>query len=197
MKMYFELSEKILASANGGASASPPQVIVTLGLLLTAGGAQSTSQSEESNSTNPNTNSISGKVLTISGQPVTNATVLVSRLNAPSPARPVPTDSTGSFRINGLEPGVFSVTAYAASFVMPPADLEMNQPMYYRLGDSVTLTMAKGGVVNGTVTGPDNQPVVAVRVRAMMIRDEKGLPANGAIAVERLSMIAGCTDCLA
>jgi len=187
MKMYSALSEKIPASANGRRISRVAAVIMTLGLLLTAVAAQATNQSEESNSTNPNTNSITGKVLTIAGQPVTNATVLVSRLNAPSPPRPVPTDSTGNFRINGLEPGVFSVTAYAASFVMPPADLEMNQPIYYRLGDSVTLTMAKGGVVNGTVTGPDNQPVVAVRVRAMMIRDEKGQPANGALAVERLS----------
>lgn len=135
-----------------------------------------TNESDESSATNPNAKLITGRVLTTSGQPVTNATVLVSRLNSPSPPRPVPTDSSGSFRIAGLEPGVFSVTAYAASYVLPPADSDYSQPIYYRLGDSVTVTMAKGGVINGTVTFPDNQPVVAVRVRAMMVRDEKGNP---------------------
>jgi uncharacterized membrane protein YgcG len=144
-------------------------------------------QSDESNSTNPNAKSITGRVLTTSGQPVTNATVLVSRLNAPSPPRPVPTDSNGSFRVAGLEPGVFSVTAYAASYVLPPADTDNSQPTYYRVGDSVTVTMAKGSVINGIVTDTDNQPVVAVRVRAMMIRDASGQPANGSIAVERLT----------
>jgi hypothetical protein len=143
-------------------------------------------RSDESTSTNPNAKAISGRVLTVSGQPVTNATVLVSRLNGPSPAHPVPTDNTGSFRVAGLESGVFSVTAYAASYVQPPTDSDTTLPAYYRAGDSVTVTLAKGGVINGTVTMTDNQPVVAVRVRAMMVRDASGQPANG-VAVERLS----------
>jgi len=158
-----------------------------ISVMMGVAAGQTASQSDESNSTNPNANSITGRVLTTSGQPVTNATVLVSRLNSPSPARPVPTDGTGSFKIAGLEPGVFSVTAYAAAYVLPPADSETSQPTYYRVGDSVTLTMTKGAVINGTVTDTDNQPVVAVRVRAMMIRDDKGKPANGSIAIERLS----------
>ena len=80
------------------------------------------SQSDESNSNNPNAQAITGRVLTTSGQPVTNATVMVSRLNSPSPPRPVPTDSAGNFKIAGLEQGVFSVTAYAASYVLPTVD---------------------------------------------------------------------------
>ncbi|HXM34577.1 MAG TPA: carboxypeptidase-like regulatory domain-containing protein [Pyrinomonadaceae bacterium] len=166
-------------------------LVLTFGWLTGNAAAQKSNttsgQSDESNSTNPNANSIMGRVLTVSGQPVTNATVLVSRLNSPSPPRPVPTDSTGSFRIAGLEPGVFSVTAYAASFVLPPADVETSQPTYYRVGDSVTVTMTKGGVINGTVTDTDGQPVVAIRVRALMVRDEKGQPANGSIAIERVT----------
>lgn len=173
--------------------ALPTFVLVVLigGLMINEGAAQTvdtgSSKGDESSSTNPNTNAITGRVLTTGGQPVTNATVLVSRLNAPSPPRPVPTDSTGSFRVAGLEPGVFSVTAYAAAYVLPPTDTETNQPIYYRVGDSVTVTMVKGGVINGTVTDADSQPVVAVRVRAMMVRDDKGQPANGSVAVERLS----------
>jgi Carboxypeptidase regulatory-like domain len=162
--------------------------VLTGGILASDTAAQTpASSSDDSNSTNPNPNSITGRVLTTSGQPVTNATVLVSRLNSASPARPVPTDSSGSFRVSGLEPGVFSVTAYAASYVLPPTDLETSQPTYYRVGDSVTVTMEKGGVISGTVTDTDGQPVVAVRVRAMMVRDANGQPANGNIAGERLT----------
>ena len=164
-------------------------VVLSFGWFTVNTAAQTpeSNQSDESSSTNPNPNSITGRVLTTSGQPVTNATVLVSRLNSVSPPRPVPTDSTGSFRVAGLEPGVFSVTAYAAAYVLPSTDSETSQPTYYRVGDSVTVTMEKGGVINGTVTDTDGQPVVAVRVRAMMVRDANGQPASGAIAAERLT----------
>ena len=174
----------------------PRSVVLTLVLLVLLGGLLSdeagaqtsaSSQSEESTATNPNPNSISGRVLTTGGQPVTNATVLVSRLNSASPPRPVPTDSSGSFKVIGLEPGVFTVTAYAAAYVLPQSDAETTQPSYYRVGDSVTVTMEKGGVINGTVTDTDGQPVVAVRVRAMMVRDENGQPANGNMSGERLT----------
>src|SRR5205807_1489725 len=44
-----------------------------------------------------------------------------------------------------------------------------------------------GGVINGTVTDSDKQPVVAVRVRALMIRDANGELTNGSVATERLT----------
>jgi len=184
---YSSASEKFKARTPIRFTATVVSVVITIALLTIAAAAQTSNQSDEANPTDPNPNSITGRVLTTAGQPVTNATVLVSRLNSPTPPRPVPTDNTGSFRVAGLEPGVFSITAYAASFVLPPADAETSQPTYYRIGDSVTVTMVKGGVVNGTVADSAGQPVVAVRVHAIMVRDANGQPANGGITGERLT----------
>ena len=47
------------------------------------------------------------------------------------------------------------------------------EPSYYHPGDSVTLTMIKGAVISGTVTGP-NGPAVATSVRAVRVRDDEG-----------------------
>ncbi len=144
-------------------------------------------QGDESQNTKPNPNSISGRVLTPTGQPVTNATVFVSRLNSPSPPRPTPAGADGSFQVAGLEPGVFNVTASAASYIVPLRENENVPVDYYRIGDSVTITMFKGGVINGTVTDTDGQPVVALRVRALMLRDANGQQSNPSMMSERLT----------
>ena len=46
------------------------------------------------------------------------------------------------------------------------------------MGDSVRLELIKGGVITGTVTKSAGEPVVAVPVRAYMIRDSKGQPSR-------------------
>ncbi|HKC63932.1 MAG TPA: carboxypeptidase-like regulatory domain-containing protein [Pyrinomonadaceae bacterium] len=143
-------------------------------------------QSNDAAADKPNSSSITGRVITQNSQPVTNATVYVSRMNSSSPPRPVPTDSDGHFKFAGLEPGIFSVTASAPSYILPPHDPNPVAQNYYRIGDSVTITMVKGGVINGRVTDAEDKPVVAVRVRALMVRDAYGQAASG-VAVERLT----------
>src|SRR5205085_4479261 len=124
--------------------------------------------------------------MTQTSQLVTHATVFVSRVNSSSPPRPVPTDADGHFKFAGLEPGIFSVTASAPSYILPPRDPNAVAPNYYRIGDSVTITMVKGGVINGKVTDAEDKPVVAVRVRALMVRDANNQAASG-VATERLT----------
>lgn len=128
-------------------------------------------------------NSITGRVVTPTGEPITNATVFVSRLNAPGPARPSPSGADGSFVISGLESGVFNVSASAPSYI--PLDVESSSKEYHRVGDSVTVMMIKGGIINGKVRDADGQPVVAVRVRALMVRDADGQPGAGTASIER------------
>src|SRR5205085_157909 len=48
-----------------------------------------------------------------------------------------------------------------------------DSPNYYRVGDSVTFTLTKGGVITGTVTGA-NGPLVGVSVFATRVRDATG-----------------------
>lgn len=149
--------------------------------------AQTTdAQTSDSTNTKPNSSSITGRVLTQTNQPVLNATVFASRLNSPTPPRPVPVDGDGNFKFAGLEPGVYSITASAPSFIMLPRDPNNTAPEYHHIGDSVTIMMVKGGVINGKVTDAEDKPVVAVRVRAMMVRDAYGQTSNS-ITTERLT----------
>jgi hypothetical protein len=154
-------------------------------LFTVSASAQSPDSTEETTSVAPN--AITGRVVSQSGQPVANATVRVLRLNSSSLPRPVPAGSDGSFKISGLEPGVFLVTASAPSFVPAPVDSDSDTTALYRIGDVVTISMVKGGVINGTVTGSDGQPVVAVRVRALMVRDSNGNAVRRPITTERLT----------
>jgi uncharacterized membrane protein YgcG len=149
--------------------------------------AQTTdAQSSDPTNTKPNSSSITGRVLTQTNQPVLNATVFASRLNSPSPPRPVPVDADGNFKFAGLEPGVYAITASAPSFIMPPREPNSVASEYHHIGDNVTIMMVKGGVINGHVTDPDDKPIVAVRVRAMMVRDANGQASNS-ITTERLT----------
>lgn len=114
--------------------------------------------------------SIKGRVLS-DGQAVTNASITVSSVNLPRHIRTVPSNDNGDFEIKSLEPGMYRLVVTAAAYVSLPVDPD---EQIHRVGDSVTVNMIKGGVITGKVSTADNDPVVAVRVRAMMIRDENG-----------------------
>ena len=122
--------------------------------------------------------SIKGRVLS-DGQAITNATVTVSSVNTPRQSRGVPTNDNGDFEVKGLDAGMYRVQVWAPAHVSLPAD---PQQEIYRVGDSVTLNMVKGGVITGKVATADNDPVVAVRVRALMIRDASGRRPTLAVA---------------
>lgn len=115
--------------------------------------------------------SITGRVLA-DGQAVVNASITVTRVGATTPSRFVPANDNGDFEATGLEAGVYRVGVTAPGYVT--ALTGSDQETYYRVGDSVILTMLKGGVITGRVLGADDKPVVAVRVRAIRIRDESG-----------------------
>ena len=114
--------------------------------------------------------SIKGRVLS-DGQAITNATVSVSSVNAPRQTRGVPTNDNGDFEVKGLDPGMYRVQATAPAYVSVFGEPEQE---IYRVGDSVTLNLIKGGVITGNVVTADDDPVVGVRVRALMIRDSSG-----------------------
>jgi len=128
--------------------------------------------------------SITGRVVA-DGQPVINAVVSAARLNSTGSARAVPVNDNGDFEIKGLEPGVYRVTAAASAYVTAPTDSEVET--YYRIGDSVPLRLIKGGVITGKVVTADDSPVVAVRVRASMIRDINGKPAMMGRTVDQIT----------
>jgi len=156
--------------------------------LCTSVAAQTTGgQADNSPPSKTSSNAITGQVVTETGLPVNNATVSLSKLNSPAPPRPIPAAADGTFVFAGLEPGVYVVTATAPSYVPLKLDPTTTPADLHYVGDSVKITMIKGGVINGTVTDAEGEPVVAVRVRAQMIRDADGKPSTGVAPVERLS----------
>ena len=134
--------------------------------------AQAQERLAERKTDQPATGSIDGKVVNESGQPLAGASVFVRMVNSIILNRSTITDLDGNFRVNGLESGLYVVNANAPAYTTLPGDPET--PKFYRLGDSARVEMVRGGAITGTVTNSMGEPVIAVRVRATMVRDANG-----------------------
>jgi Carboxypeptidase regulatory-like domain len=120
----------------------------------------------------PITGSISGRVVNESGQGIPNVMVY-TRPSLAFSQRATATDSEGNFKFDGLDSALYLFSASAPGYVMPARDPEA-EAIYYRLSESVTLNLIKGGVITGTVLSSSGEPVVQVPVRAMLVRDANG-----------------------
>jgi hypothetical protein len=89
-----------------------------------------------------------------------------------STPRSVLTDAEGNFSLRDLTVGSYQLNASAPGYVSSndPADTTS----VYHLGATVTLNLVKGGVITGRVTTGAGEPVVAVPVSAMRVRDADG-----------------------
>lgn len=76
------------------------------------------------------------------------------------------TDDDGKLVLDDLSPVPYGVYAEAAGYVM--ADRENRER--YRVGQEVNIRMVKGGVITGTVTGAEGEPLVGVVVRTQRVR---------------------------
>ena len=86
----------------------------------------------------------------------------------------VGTDDAGNFRFAGLEPGLYQLNATLPGYV-PEVDPLTGRPgATHRPGDSATLRLARGGVITGSVTDQQGEPLVALAVRALRVRDLDG-----------------------
>lgn len=142
---------------------------------------QGSSSSTPAVTEEPTVGAITGSVVSESGQPLAGVRVSVREIGGVS-GRISMTDAEGNFRVNGLGPALYFVTPYYPAYIMQSTDgvWPFN---YYRVGDSVRLEMARGGVITGTVSSATGEPVIGVRVRAVMVRTAKGeAPRAGAAA---------------
>src|SRR5215510_16546461 len=125
---------------------------------------------------------ITGRVINDEGTGMPNVTVHIIRApagrRAPSPRRntEVVTDKNGNFRGARLSPGLYTVDVpRVKEYVMRPLTAaESGERRYYRVGENITITLVKGGVITGRVTNSDGQPMVGVDVSATMVRDAEG-----------------------
>ena len=142
-------------------------------------------QEDESTNAAPRTGAISGRVVNENGQPVPHAAVYVGVPMDPMQGLTTSTDDSGNFLVSGLDALIYTVSASAPTYFIPLRDPEALPP-FYRLGDSVTITLIKGGVITGTVTSPTGEPLAQVSVRAIIVRDVNGKPPSpGRFAIDR------------
>ena len=157
-------------------------------LFLTLGSAVvAQSQPDEKSTEGTPTGKISGQVVNDAGQPLADALVTVRTYGFGVASRTTTTDSDGSFQVTGLDPVAYLISASFPGYVPAPRDPDVNPIGYYRVGESVRLEMIKGGVITGAVTRSTGEPVVAVPVRAYMIRDSKGQPARYGAPVHEMN----------
>lgn len=119
---------------------------------------------------------ISGRVVSESGKPVVNLTVTLSGSGGIS--RGTTTNTEGHFRFNGLPDRTYSVLpAPAQGYISKPPPVE-ERGRRYRPGDTITLTMVKGGVITGRVTDPEGNPVISIPISLIRVRDGEGNKQN-------------------
>lgn len=150
---------------------------LTIALMFTFTTVAAQSQTDEATANAPKTGTLSGRVVNESGQPIANAMVMVRGYGGGQPRATI-SDSDGSFQLSRLDQVAYLVSASFPTYVSAPRDPDINPIGYYRVGDAVRLELIKGGVITGTVTRPAGEPVVAVSVRAYMVRDGKGQPSR-------------------
>lgn len=117
---------------------------------------------------------IEGKVVNENGQPLPGAFVHVRAVGGSGPGQTTTADREGEFRLTGLDRAGYVISASMPTYVSAPRDTSSTPQPTYRVGDSVTLTLIKGGVVTGIVTTATGEAVVAVNVRVQISRDANG-----------------------
>src|SRR5215212_7162044 len=116
---------------------------------------------------------INGSTIAEGGQPLQGVTVFLRAAHPGGVGRASTSNSEGNFKITGLGPGLYSLSAFLPGYVTPPMDFA-SPDAYHRIGDTVRLEFIRGGVITGTVTNAAGEPVIGVSVRARMVRTAKG-----------------------
>jgi hypothetical protein len=148
-------------------------VLVVLALLCATSIRAVAQAQRDETPTQTTTGAITGRVVNENGQPLPNVSVSLRGSQPLFQPRTTTTDNEGNFQVLGLDPVLYGIFAFTPAYITPPRDPD-NPPNYYRIGDTVTINLIKGGVITGSVQSANGEPVVQVAVRAVMIRDANG-----------------------
>lgn len=133
-------------------------IVAFLLVLCGSGFAQSQTQ-----------NTLSGRIVLDDGQPAAKATVEITSAGLRNNREQrVECDETGSFKLSGLAPGSYSITAFAPGYV----STEENR--FYRPGETATIRLVKGGVITGRATDVTGELLVGAAVKLQRLRDLNG-----------------------
>jgi hypothetical protein len=141
--------------------------------LASAQTSRPSAPAQPASANEPSVGVITGSVVNESGEPLARVTVSVWEANRRGAQRTTSTDAEGNFRVRGLMPSLYSVSAFLPAYVMPRTDF-YSPAGYHRIGDTVRITLTPGGVITGKVTNAEGEPVIGVRVRGMMVRNASG-----------------------
>lgn len=142
--------------------------------FLLALGLVQTALAQQPDSGGTRTGSISGRVLSDEGLPVAGANLSLGIVtSAPQSGRSTTTDAEGNFVFRDLAPRSYRLFASAPGYV---TDFDSTSSNYYRIGDTVTLNLTKGGVITGRVLNGVGEPIIAATVIAQRVRDAEGKP---------------------
>ena len=133
--------------------------------------AQQPSAAEEKSSGRRN-GTITGRVITADGQPLSDVLILAVAVNAKFGEMAQSTcDEEGNFKLTGLRTAAYRILATMPGYVSATtqSDTEL-----YRLGDYALLTMVRGGIITGRVTDAAGEPMAGVRVMPQLLRDATG-----------------------
>ena len=149
------------------------------------------------------TGAITGHIVDEFGDPVTDVQVMAMRSQffngerrmMPAGGRPAETNDLGDYRIYGLAPGQYYITATLRNLMMGGAtdDRSAYSPTYYpgtgSVAEAQRLTIAAGQTINGV-----NMTLLPVRTSRITGKalDAEGKPLVGAmvVAMERMGMMA-------
>src|SRR5262245_1692627 len=123
------------------------------------------------------TGAITGRVVSDDGQPVRHATINISSMGGGGRSAgrlTIVSDEDGNFQAEGLDPVPYTISATAPGLVIAPN--KQRETNYSYAGQSVTVTMTRGGVITGKVTSATGDPIIRIAVRAVRVRHENGLP---------------------
>src|SRR5258705_5922205 len=92
---------------------------------------------------------ITGRVVNSAGEPLSGAIVFASSLVTGTRSQRATVDPNGEFKLEGLDAGLYRLSASAPGYVSLPQPSPTDSQGYYHIGDSVTLRMLKGGAITG------------------------------------------------
>lgn len=129
-------------------------------------------QSKSGKTDSKRENSITGRLITESGQPIANAVIdVVQTGRSGAPSRSTTTDDEGRFRASELSKGVYRLFPETPGYVTVNRNPE---ELRYRPGDNANIIMTKGGVITGTITNMAGEPMIAMSVQSIMVKDKNG-----------------------
>jgi hypothetical protein len=116
-------------------------------------------------------NFITGRVITDDGQPAARIAVSASSPGVNPVRRSATTDDDGRFRLTDLPEAAYRIGAGIRGYV---TDTMAGDNPFHLPGESVSITLRKGGVITGKVLAPDGEPAIEAFVSLTRIRDGEG-----------------------